>query len=210
MPTAIIKHIGDVEYEVTRLAPGVKGKAKIGVLEAPILISEQLEPGTKLDYVVAHEVGHRLTLDMIINAYEEMPSIFDESPTPEAGLIRYFMAHGLTAKDMEPKHPGTNHHLQAIFGENRRGEWTDSDTAREFIAEVYANWATGTGHIPEAIAKRFRMLTDSKNRILSLRHQEAAFIDVTDEKQYKTATLILGSIVAGVLLINLLGSRQFK
>src|ERR1700741_2623806 len=100
MPVARIPNIGDVEYTLSRLPSGIKGQTHVGVLDAPILITELLSPSAKLDYVVAHEVGHRLTLDMIINAHSESPTIFELAPNPPAGLIRYFIQLGLKKDDL--------------------------------------------------------------------------------------------------------------
>lgn len=200
MPTAYIANIGPVEYTRSRLPSGVKGQSYIGGLYDPILITEDLSPGTKLDYIVAHEVGHRLTLDMLSNAAEEMPEFFREVPRakPTAGLIKYFMLLGLTKDDLKPLHPGTLAATDRIFAENLEGRWTNELEAREFVAEVYANWATNTGHTPPAIAKRFQALTKSKNLLLgklqptdvAMKGELAAF-DVMNESDYRTAFLFL-------------------
>lgn len=203
MPTAFIPKIGDVEYTRKALPEGIKGKAVIGVLEAPIMISEDLGPGAKLDYVVSHEVGHRLTLDMIVNAYEDAPTFFTEAPSPTAGLIKYFISLGLTRRSINPRHPGTKTNLNKIFDLLGKGEYPDEDTSREFIAEVFANWSMSTGDIPPGISERFASLVKSKNKILKSKvsHlQEAAFLDNNDSKQ----TVIL--LLAGLGVIWILGN----
>lgn len=201
MPSTFIKNIGEVEYTSKALPAGIKGKAVIGVLEAPILISEQLAPGTKLDYVVAHEVGHRLTLDMIENAYEDSPSSFKNSPSGSTGLIRYFIDLGLKKDDLEPLHPGIRAARDSIFDDYAFGRYPDEESAREFIAEVYANWATGHGHIPPTIAKRFRQLTDSKNAVLGLKGSSAS-LAIPHEDSHITWFIIgiAASIAVAVML----------
>ncbi|MDP3893904.1 hypothetical protein [Nocardioides sp.] len=203
MPRTRIAQIGDVDYLSVRLPEGIKGKAMIGDLTAPIQISEDLGPGAKLDYVLAHEIGHRLTLDMILNAYEESPSFFEFSPSPTAGFIRYLIHLGLQENQLHPVHPGTIAQLKEIFAQNFRGEYTPDDIAIEFIAEVYAQWATGKGSIPEPIARRFRMLTKSKNELLTVkRDQEAAFEEFNiGGREYNAAVLgAIGLIVMYIVL----------
>lgn len=185
MPTTFIPKIGDVEYTSTELLPGKKGVTLLGILDAPILISEKLSPGAKTDYVVAHEVGHRLTYDMVVNAYEESPALFDAAPNPLSGLIRYFMDLGLTKDSLIPLHPGTQEQLSNIFIDNKVGRWTDELVAQEFIAEVFANWATDKGNIPAPIAKRFDNLVRSKNALLKIPHREAAFDMASDDSKEK-------------------------
>lgn len=197
-PTTYIKNIGDVEYVTATLPADIKGKAIIGSLTSPILISEDLQPGAKLDYVVAHEIGHRLTLDMIINANNDSPTIFELAPNAPAGLIKYFIRLGLSKDSLRPVHPGTRNLLNEIFDENNRGEYTDEAVALEFIAEVYANYATGTGNIPEPIAKRLRDLTESKNALLLTKSRVAAFSEPSDEF-WKGVVTVLAAI--GAILI---------
>ena len=88
------------------------------------------------------------------------------------------------------------------------GRFPDESTAREFIAEVYANWATGKGHIPATIAKRFATLTGSKNAILQLKAQEAAFTSpvklVVDPHQQEHFNWFIAGLVASVVVVVLL------
>ena len=204
MPTVIIPQIGPVEYVSKALSPGIKGKSVIGDYDAPILITEELSPGTKLEYVVAHEVGHRLTLAMLANAVDEMPEFFKGVPRdrPTAGLVKYFLLLGLKKEDLRPLHPGTLSSLDSIWAENLAGRYTSEDIAREFVAEVYANWATDRGHIPPALAKRFKALTLSKNTLLGLKSREAAFYDVEDTTDYRRTVLLLLSIGVAVLILS--------
>ncbi len=201
MPTAYIRNIGEVEYTVASLPSDIKGKAVIGSLTSPILISEELSPSVKLDYIVAHEVGHRLTLDMIANAYEESPSFFELAPNAPVGFIKYLIHLGLTKDSLRPVHPGTKNSLNQIFDENGMGRYTDEDVAIELIAEVYAAWATGTGSIPETISKRFRTLTESKNALLltKSRSKVAAFDIGPPSEDWKNVGWILA--VLGVIFV---------
>lgn len=200
MPTAIIPNIGEVEYTRTSLPSGIKGKTYIGELTAPILISEDLGPSAKLDYVVAHEVGHRLTLDMIANAYDDAPSFFQGDTDPLTGFIRYLISLGLSRSTLSPLHPATKASLNAIFDTIARGENLDPDAAKELIAEVYAGWATNRGATPPAIATRFASLTKSKNFILktkSLVNEQAAFLDNSKQEEW----LVTGALVLVAILI---------
>lgn len=208
MPTTYIPKIGDVEYTSTDLPEGIKGKTLLGILDAPIKITERLEPSAKTDYIVAHEVGHRLTYDMIVNAYNESPILFQEAPNPLSGLVRYFIDLGLKKEDIDPLHPGTEKELSNIFIQNKVGKWTDELVAQEFIAEVFANWATNRGHIPETIGKRFKALVASKNAILGIPTREAAFgapavISGESSKSHEALVVVGLAALAVYLIMNI-------
>lgn len=192
MPVTHIKNIGDVEYELHDLPEDIKGKTMLGDLHAPIKISHVVAPGAKQDYIVAHEAGHRLVADMVEQAYKESPAIFEKAPDPQAGLVRYWIDLGLKKEDVDPLHPGTVANLRQIFIDNQVGKWTPELIAQEFIAEVYANWATGRGTIPATIAKRFRSLTDLKNEYLKVPVRSAAWTTGEDHENQHAVFALFG------------------
>lgn len=163
MPVTSIARLGEVEYILAPLSTTTKGKSVIGRLDLPILINEQLEPGTKLDYVVAHEAGHRLTLDMIILAIDNAPETFKRTPNLSSALIDY-MINDLDLKEsgLHFRHPKTKQNLTRTFREARRNRLPSDEDAREFIAEVFANWATGEGQVSPKIDFFFSRLLEKK------------------------------------------------
>lgn len=162
MPVVNIKRLGEVEYTRTTLPPGIKGKTKIGKLDFPLLISEDLTPGAKLDHVVAHEAGHRLTIELAVLTLADNPGILDHSNGAASALTHYYINHGLKETDMAVLHPEVRSKLHEIFRDNLAGSYTSEALAREFIAEVFADWATGTGSTPYLLQSQFAELIAAK------------------------------------------------
>lgn len=162
MPTVNIPKLGPVDYFTEDFPDNIKGMTLVGNLNAPLLINERLLPGAKLDYVVAHEAGHRLTIEMALIAIANDPKLMDADHGVASTLTRFFINNGLTKQDMVAKHPETVSNLDKIFSDNANGRWTPEPIAIEFVAEVFANWATSVGRTPPAIEKIFTEITSAK------------------------------------------------
>lgn len=151
MPTIKVGRLGNIEYHEADLPERVKAETLTGIRTAPIYVTEALGPGAKKEYIVAHEVGHRLKYRIAEEIARDDPKLFFNTSINQ-GILQYLTAQGLSEENFSPIHPEVKDHIGFILKAAREGHPVPDVLAGEAIAEIFANYATDKGNFPSHIS----------------------------------------------------------
>jgi len=198
MPSINLRKLGTIEFQEAVLPERVKAETLAGIRNAPIFVSESLRPGAKKDYIVAHEVGHRLKTRIAEEVAQQNPELFRLRPINQ-GIIEYLESQGLSSDNFNPVHPEVAENRDWILKSAREHRPIPETLAGETVAEIFAGYATDKSNYPENVNQLLARATQEKPGISKPLENTAQFVDPANKPML--LWLLLGAGIF-ILMIN--------